>query len=221
MTELTWKDVLGQEKLKPYFQEILAFVDRERAGGKVIYPPRDQVFNAFRHTRFADIRVVIIGQDPYHEPGQAHGLSFSVPDGCPFPPSLANIFRELQTEYPGYTVPVSGNLERWAAQGVFLLNSFLTVEQGKPKSHENIGWEQFTDEVIRIIGSNLTDVVYMLWGSFAQRKSRLLDPGRNLLLKAAHPSPLSAYRGFMGCGHFVKANEYLSSHGRGTVDWRL
>lgn len=221
MPAKTWKDVLGREKSKPYFQNILRFIEQERMSGKDIYPPQGHVFNAFRYTELSNIKVVIIGQDPYHEPGQAHGLCFSVPDGCPFPPSLANIFRELQCEYPQFIIPSSGNLQRWAEQGVFLLNASLTVERAKANSHSTLGWQTFTDEVIKVINENTSGVVYMLWGNFAKRKCQIVNPNRNLILTAAHPSPLSAYRGFMGCGHFRKANEYLRSIGREEINWQL
>ncbi len=221
MTAITWKDVLGEEKHKPYFQQILSYVDQQRSLGKEIYPPKNQVFNAFKFTELSDIRVVIIGQDPYHEPGQAHGLCFSVPQDCPIPPSLANIFKELVNEYPNYRIPDSGNLEKWARQGVFLLNATLTVERGLANSHQPLGWEKFTDQVIRIISENVSGVVYMLWGGFAKKKIHLIDTSRNVVLMSAHPSPLSAYRGFMGCGHFKTANQYLKQWGRGEIDWQL
>jgi uracil-DNA glycosylase len=221
MASLTWRETLSAEKGKPYFKNILSFIDQERGRGVEIYPPKGQIFNAFRYTELSDIKVVIIGQDPYHEPGQAHGLCFSVPDGCVFPPSLRNIFKELSVEYPGYQIPTSGNLEKWARQGVFLLNTTLTVVRGQANSHQTIGWEMFTDEVIRIINANLSNVVYMLWGSYARRKCAFVDRSRNEVLEAAHPSPLSAYRGFLGCGHFVRANNYLNAVGRTPIDWQL
>jgi uracil-DNA glycosylase len=221
MTSVTWREALSEEKSKPYFQNILGIIEKERSRGVEIYPPRGQIFNAFKYTELSDIKVVIIGQDPYHEPGQAHGLSFSVPDGCVIPPSLRNIFKELTIEYPDYRIPASGNLEKWARQGVFLLNSTLTVVRGAANSHQSLGWETFTDEVIRVVNANVSNVVYMLWGSFARKKGALVDRSRNAVLEAAHPSPLSAYRGFMGCGHFVMANNYLTSVGRSPVDWQL
>ncbi|MBQ8708786.1 MAG: uracil-DNA glycosylase [Succinivibrionaceae bacterium] len=221
MTAATWRETLKTEKAKPYFQNILSFLEQERSQGKEVYPPKNQIFNAFRYTELGDVKVVIVGQDPYHEPGQAHGLSFSVPDGCAKPPSLQNIFKELAVEYPGYRIPESGNLENWARQGVFLLNATLTVQRGHANSHSGIGWAEFTDEVIRIINANVTGVVYMLWGRFARDKCSLVDAGRNLILTAHHPSPLSAYRGFFGCGHFVRANEYLIANGRGPINWQL
>ncbi|MGN1356589.1 MAG: uracil-DNA glycosylase [Succinivibrionaceae bacterium] len=217
----TWTEALGGEKSKPYFQNILHQISRQRASGVEIYPPHGQIFNAFRYTELADIRVVIIGQDPYHEPGQAHGLCFSVPEGCRLPPSLENIFRELKYEYPDYVIPKSGDLSPWARQGVFLLNATLTVERGKANSHSNLGWQTFTDEVIRVISQNVSGVVYLLWGNFARKKCQFVDPEHNLILTAAHPSPLSAYRGFMGCGHFRQANDYLRATGRGEINWQL
>lgn len=221
MTICTWTEALGGEKSKPYFQNILHQISRQRASGVEIYPPHGQIFNAFRYTELADIRVVIIGQDPYHEPGQAHGLCFSVPEGCRLPPSLENIFRELKYEYPDYVIPQSGDLSPWARQGVFLLNATLTVERGKANSHSNLGWQTFTDEVIRVISQNVSGVVYLLWGNFARKKCQFVDPEHNLILTAAHPSPLSAYRGFMGCGHFRQANDYLRATGRGEINWQL
>lgn len=221
MTICTWTEALGGEKSKPYFQNILHQISRQRASGVEIYPPHGQIFNAFRYTELADIRVVIIGQDPYHEPGQAHGLCFSVPEGCRLPPSLENIFRELKYEYPDYVIPKSGDLSPWARQGVFLLNATLTVERGKANSHSNLGWQTFTDEVIRVISQNVSGVVYLLWGNFARKKCQFVDPEHNLILTAAHPSPLSAYRGFMGCGHFRQANDYLRATGRGEINWQL
>ncbi len=221
MTICTWTEALGGEKSKPYFQNILHQISRQRASGVEIYPPHGQIFNAFRYTELADIRVVIIGQDPYHEPGQAHGLCFSVPEGCRLPPSLENIFRELKYEYPDYVIPKSGDLSPWARQGVFLLNATLTVERGKANSHSNLGWQTFTDEVIRVISQNVSGVVYLLWGNFARKKCQFVDSEHNLILTAAHPSPLSAYRGFMGCGHFRQANDYLRATGRGEINWQL
>ena len=219
MTELTWKDVLGQEKLKPYFQEILAFVDRERAGGKVIYPPRDQVFNAFRHTRFADIRVVIIGQDPYHEPGQAHGLSFSVCDGVSLPPSLQNILKEVRDDV-GADIPMSGNLTRWAQQGILLLNATLTVRAHQANSHSHLGWQQFTDAVIKVLTQGREHIVYMLWGSYARSKRVMIDHSRNLVLESVHPSPLSANRGgWFGQHQFSRCNQYLQETGQTPIAW--
>ena len=165
--------------------------------------------------------MVIIGQDPYHEPGQAHGLCFSVQDNVRFPPSLVNIFKELSAEYPGYRIPATGSLINWAKQGVFLLNNVLTVEQGRANSHKDIGWHHFTDEVIRVINERLEGVVFMLWGSFAQKKCAFVDPERHCILRSVHPSPLSAHRGFFGCNHFRLANDYLVAHGKTPIDWQL
>ena len=218
---LTWKDVIAEQKSQDYFKNIISFVKQERAQGKIIYPPSHEVFNAFRFTEFSDIKVVIIGQDPYHEPGQAHGLCFSVQDNVRFPPSLVNIFKELSAEYPGYRIPATGSLINWAKQGVFLLNNVLTVEQGRANSHKDIGWHHFTDEVIRVINERLEGVVFMLWGSFAQKKCAFVDPERHCILRSVHPSPLSAHRGFFGCNHFRLANDYLVAHGKTPIDWQL
>jgi uracil-DNA glycosylase len=182
------------------------------------YPPNLQIFNAFNLTPFHDVKVVILGQDPYHGVGQAHGLCFSVPDGVAFPPSLQNIFQEISTDL-GISVPTSGNLERWAKQGVFLLNTTLTVRAHSPLSHQNQGWEQFTDAVIRKLSDERENLVFMLWGSHAQSKERLIDTSKHLILKTVHPSPLSAYRGFFGCKHFSKTNAYLQEQGIAPVDW--
>lgn len=221
MASATWTDALGGEKSKPYFHQIMSYVAAEREAGKDVYPPQPSVFNALKLTQLCDVKAVIIGQDPYHEPGQAHGLCFSVPEGIAFPPSLRNIFAELSEEYPGYRVPASGNLEAWAKQGVLLLNNTLTVERAKANSHAGIGWDIFTDAVIAAVNANVSGVVYMLWGSFAQKKCARVDASRNLILKAPHPSPLSAYRGFFGCGHFKRCNEYLRSIGKQEIDWSL
>ncbi len=218
--ESSWKDELQSEFDKPYFEKIVHFLKAERQAGKTVYPPGKLIFNAFDTTTFSNVKVVIIGQDPYHNPGQAHGLSFSVPDGVAPPPSLINIFKELQSDL-GIEIPRTGNLEKWAKQGVLLLNASLTVESNKPMSHSEIGWHIFTDEVIKHISLHKEHIVFMLWGKFAQNKSSLIDPSRHLILKAAHPSPLSAYNGFFGCGHFSKANRWLAEHGAKPIDWNL
>ncbi len=215
--EPAWKERLGDEFEKPYFAELISFVKQEYAQHRV-YPPGKLIFNAFDHCPFDRVKVVILGQDPYHGPGQAHGLCFSVPDGIPFPHSLQNIFTEIGTDL-GIPVPASGNLERWADQGVFLLNATLTVRAHQAGSHQNKGWEIFTDRVIQLLADHHEHLVFMLWGSYAQQKGKLIDPSRHLVLQSVHPSPLSAYRGFFGNRHFSKANEYLLAHGKEPVKW--
>ena len=213
-----WKEVLNKEFSKPYFQQLVAFLKTEKMQGKVIYPPGSLIFNAFDKTPFDRVRVVVLGQDPYHGPGQAHGLCFSVPDGVPFPPSLVNIFKELQSDI-GMPYPKSGNLTGWATQGVFLLNASLTVRAGEPMSHAKIGWATFTDAVIRSISDGKKGVVFLLWGKFAQDKQVLIDETKHYVLKAAHPSPLSASNGFFGCRHFSKTNQLLMQQGLDPIDW--
>lgn len=215
--EPAWKERLGDEFEKPYFAELISFVKQEYAQHKV-YPPGKLIFNAFDHCPFNRVKVVILGQDPYHGPGQAHGLCFSVPDGIPLPYSLQNIFTEIGTDL-GIPVPASGNLERWADQGVFLLNATLTVRAHLAGSHQNKGWEIFTDRVIQLLADLHEHLVFMLWGSYAQQKGKLIDPSRHLVLQSVHPSPLSAYRGFFGNRHFSKANEYLLACGKEPIKW--
>lgn len=205
-----WKLVLKDEFEKTYFQEIISFLDHQKKLGKTIFPEESLIFNAFNQASFEDIHVVILGQDPYHGSNQAHGLSFSVPDGIKIPPSLKNIFKELGSDI-GKEIPKSGNLIHWAKQGVLLLNASLTVEENKPMSHSKIGWNLFTDAVIKKISQEKTNVIFILWGKFAQEKEKLIDPEKHFILKAAHPSPLSAYNGFWGCKHFSKTNELLKS----------
>ena len=218
--EQSWKDELKDEFDKPYFAQIVHFLKEEKKAGKTLYPPGKLIFNAFDQTPFDKVKVVILGQDPYHNPKQAMGLSFSVPDGVAPPPSLINIFKELQEDLE---LPVSrtGNLEKWARQGVLLLNAALTVEAGKPMSNSAIGWHTFTDEVIRRISAGREQVVFMLWGKFAQNKEALIDGSKHKVLKAAHPSPLSAYNGFFGCRHFSQANSWLRQQGEKPIDWSL
>lgn len=216
---LTWRDALAQEKTLPYFQETLAFVARERAAGMTIYPPAKDVFNAFRFTELNAVKVVILGQDPYHGPNQAHGLSFSVKPGVPAPPSLVNIYKELTSDIPGFVIPNHGCLQSWAQQGVMLLNTVLTVEAGKAHSHASLGWETFTDKVIKVLNAQREGIVFLLWGSHAQKKGTIIDPKRHHVLKAPHPSPLSAHRGFLGCRHFSKANALLVQQGQQPIDW--
>lgn len=218
--EDSWKQELQEEFNKPYFSGVVDYLKQEKAKGKIIYPPGGQIFNAFRHTPLDKVKVVILGQDPYHNPGQAHGLSFSVPDGIKPPPSLLNIFKEIQEDL-GIAAPATGNLTYWADQGVLLLNAALTVEANQPNSHSQVGWHMFTDEVIRHISQAKEHVVFMLWGRFAQNKASLIDSSKHLVLKSAHPSPLSAYNGFFGCRHFSKANNYLQEHGQRPIDWSL
>lgn len=212
-----WKEILQGEFDKPYFEELTRFVRSEYAAGQ-IFPAGRNIFRAFDKCPFETLKVVVIGQDPYHGVGQANGLCFSVNDGVPFPPSLQNIFQEIRDDV-GTPVPSSGNLDRWAEQGVLLLNSVLTVRAHQAASHAGRGWEQFTDAVVRIIAERKQELVYMLWGSYAQRKGQMADPSRNLILKSVHPSPLSVYRGFFGCRHFSQANAYLDSVGKTPIVW--
>ncbi|MBR4806341.1 MAG: uracil-DNA glycosylase [Alphaproteobacteria bacterium] len=216
--EESWKRVLADEFDKEYFIKLTDFVRGEYLAGKKIYPAAKNIFNAFNLCPYDAVRVVIIGQDPYHEPGQAHGLCFSVPDGITPPPSLVNIYKEIETDL-GRPSATHGDLTHWAEQGVLLLNSTLTVAAHLAASHAGRGWEQFTDAVIRAIATQKSGVVYMLWGSYAQHKAEFVDANKNLILKSVHPSPLSAYRGFFGCRHFSKANEYLVAIGKTPIDW--
>jgi len=216
----TWKTVLAEEKEKEYFQHILDFIKKERIAGKQIYPPQKDIFNALKETPYDDVKVVILGQDPYHGPNQAHGLCFSVQPGIPAPPSLQNIFKELQTDV-GFTIPNHGCLKAWTKQGVLLLNTCLTVERGKPQSHSHIGWQRFTDRVIESLNDHPHGIVFLLWGSHAQSKGALVDVTKHRVLKAPHPSPLSAHRGFFGSAHFSKANACLEKTGRGEINWSL
>lgn len=218
--ESSWLERLREQFSRPYMRELKAFLRSEKSAGKVIYPRGDEIFAAFDHTPVERVKVVILGQDPYHGPGQAHGLCFSVRKGIALPPSLVNIYRELERDL-GITPPAHGCLTAWADQGVLLLNSVLTVERGRAASHRGRGWEQFTDRAIEIVNRDCEHVVFMLWGSYAQRKGTVIDQQRHCVLSAPHPSPLSAHRGFFGCGHFSKANDYLVSMGRDPIDWRL
>ena len=215
--EDSWKQQLQEEFDKPYFEELTRYVRSEYASGTV-YPPGQQIFAAFDACPFEQVRVVILGQDPYHEPGQAHGLCFSVNDGVQFTPSLQNIFKEIESDL-GVPVPLSGNLTRWARQGVLLLNATLTVRAHQAGSHQNRGWETFTDAVIRCLASRREHVVFILWGAYAQRKGAFIDRSRHLVLQSPHPSPLSAYRGFFGNRHFSRANNYLVEHGYLPIQW--
>ncbi len=215
MIEAGWKDVLQDELKKPYMQELAAFVREEREKYGTIYPPKELVFNALNQTPYDKVRVVIVGQDPYHGPGQAHGLCFSVPMGIDPPPSLKNIFKEIRDDL-GLPVPTHGCLLKWAEQGVLLLNATLTVREGSPLSHHKKGWEQFTDAIIQKVAEKKNPVIFVLWGRNAQEKCKNIDK-HHIILKAAHPSPLSAYNGFFGCRHFSKINELLES----PIDWKL
>jgi uracil-DNA glycosylase len=218
--ESSWKEVLKDEFKQPYFAQVVHHIKTERQQGKTIYPQGSFIFNAFEKTPFSKVKVVIIGQDPYHGPQQAHGLCFSVQQGIQVPPSLMNIFKELNEDV-GVAIPKHGNLVKWAEQGVLLLNSSLTVRQSEPMSHSKIGWEIFTNKVIRKVSELKEYVVFFLWGKFAQEKQILIDSSKHLVLKAAHPSPLSAANGFFGCKHFSKANQYLMEHGIDPIDWKL
>ncbi len=218
--EASWKEALKQEFSTDYFQQIPEHIKTEKLQGKVIYPPGSVIFNAFNTTPLEKVKVVILGQDPYHGKGQAHGLCFSVQNGVPPPPSLLNIFKELQDDI-GITIPDHGNLTKWAEQGVFLLNASLTVRAGEPMSHSKIGWATFTDAVIKTISSKKKNVVFLLWGKFAQEKRVLIDESKHYILRSVHPSPLSAYGGFFGSKHFSKTNEYLTSKGIDPIDWSL
>ena len=217
--EQSWKEARKGEFDKPYFVSLVNFLRQEKASGKVIYPPGSQIFHAFDLTPVQNVKVVILGQDPYHGPGQAHGLSFSVPSGVPAPPSLKNIFREIETDL-GVKMSGHPNLESWARQGVLLLNAVLTVRAAEAASHSRIGWQEFTDAVIKYISDNCEGVVFMLWGNFARGKSELIDHSRHCVLEAAHPSPL-ARGAFFGCRHFSKANAYLTANGKASINWQL
>ncbi len=212
-----WKAVLAPEFEKPYFAELTDFVRKEYLRAR-IYPQGKNIFRAFDKCPFDSLKVVIIGQDPYHEEGQANGLCFSVGDGVPFPPSLQNILKEVHDD-TGAPIPASGNLDRWAEQGVLMLNAVLTVRAHEAASHAGMGWERFTDAVVRAIAERKQGIVYMLWGAYAQKKGAIVNPATNCILKCAHPSPLSVYRGFFGCRHFSKANEYLTSIGQSPIVW--
>lgn len=218
--EDSWKAALGKEFASPYMAALKAFLQNEKAAGKTIFPKGAEYFRALDLTPLDEVRVVILGQDPYHGAGQAHGLCFSVRLGVRIPPSLVNIYKELQSDL-GIAPARHGFLEHWARQGVLLLNSVLTVEESRAASHQGQGWEQFTDAVIRAVNEDCEHVVFMLWGSYAQKKAAFVDRSRHLVLKAPHPSPLSAHNGFFGCRHFSQANEYLVSQGRNAIDWQL
>ncbi|RIJ41488.1 uracil-DNA glycosylase [Pontibacter oryzae] len=215
--EESWQNVLQDEFEKPYFKNLVSFVKDEYTTQKV-YPPGSQIFSAFEFCPFNNVEVVILGQDPYHGPKQANGLAFSVSDEVRTPPSLLNIFKEIKTDL-GKDIPATGNLERWAKQGVLLLNATLTVRAGDAGSHQKKGWEEFTDAVVKKVNDEKENVVFMLWGAYAQKKGAFIDERKHLVLKAAHPSPFAADRGFFGSRHFSKANEYLETHGKTTIAW--
>ena len=218
--EPSWKDVLRDEFSEPYMKDLSAFLRSEKAAGKVIYPPGPLIFNALNSTPLEQVRVVILGQDPYHGPGQAHGLCFSVQPGVAPPPSLQNIFKELKRDL-NIEIPRHGYLQSWANQGVLMLNTSLTVEKGIAGSHAKKGWQRLTDRIIEVVSERRQSVVFMLWGAHAQSKAKLIDSTRHLQLKSVHPSPLSAHRGFIGNGHFSRANQFLTQHGLTPIDWRL
>jgi uracil-DNA glycosylase len=218
--EASWHAVLQQEFNLPYMQTLREFLQREKQAGKQVYPPGPQIFNALNSTPLSKVKVVILGQDPYHNPGQAHGLCFSVLPGVAPPPSLLNIYKELQRDL-GLTPPKHGYLQSWAEQGVLLLNAVLTVEQFKAASHQGKGWEQFTDKVVSVLNEQSKDLVFLLWGSHAQKKGQFISRSRHLVLASPHPSPLSAHRGFIGNGHFSKTNAWLQEHGVTPIDWQL
>ena len=215
-----WKQVLGDEFTKPYMQDLKAFLRQEKQAGETVYPPGPDIFRAFNETPFDQVKVVILGQDPYHGPNQAHGLCFSVQPGVQTPPSLVNIYKELKRDL-NIDIPAHGYLQSWADQGVLLLNTSLTVERANAGSHAGKGWQHFTDRVIELVSERQPKLVFLLWGSHAQSKQRLIDPTKHLVLRSPHPSPLSAHRGFIGNGHFSRCNQFLSQNGMTPIDWRL
>lgn len=218
--EPSWKAVMASEFAQTYMQELREFlIDEQRHN--TVFPPNRLIFKAFEHTPFDGVRVVILGQDPYHNTGQAHGLSFSVPQGVDIPPSLRNIYKELATDIPGFVTPTHGDLSTWADQGVLLLNATLTVRAHSAGSHQGRGWETFTNRAIAELSARRSGIVFMLWGRFAKQKAAIIDSKKHLILSAAHPSPLSAYNGFFGCNHFSKANSYLAAQSQGTIDWQV
>ena len=219
--EESWKEVLEAEFDKEYMIKLRSFLQSQQEQKRLIYPENGLIFNAFKHTPFNKVKVVIIGQDPYHGANQAHGLSFSVQKGVPIPPSLQNIFKELQSEYLDFQFPKHGDLSSWADQGVLLLNATLTVEATKAGSHQKQGWEQFTDQVIQLLSEQRKGIVFLLWGKYAQAKAGLIDQNKHLVLMATHPSPFSAYNGFFGCNHFIKTNEFLEKNGEKGIDWKV
>lgn len=217
----TWESIINDERDKEYFQSVLAFVEQQRNSGKTIYPPQEQMFNAFDMTPFESVRVVILGQDPYHGANQAHGLAFSVLPGVKIPPSLRNMYKELAQDIEGFEIPNHGYLDSWASQGVLMLNTVLTVEEAKAHSHAKCGWETFTDAIIAELNQRSEPIIFLLWGAHAQKKGQAIDSERHHVLTAPHPSPLSARRGFFGCKHFSMTNKILSSIDQNPIDWRL
>ncbi len=217
----SWADFLAEQAEQPYYQSLQLEIKKQREAGLVIYPEEPEVFNAFKLTDLTDIKVVILGQDPYHGAGQAHGLSFSVKPGQKIPPSLRNMFKELVLEFPDFVPPKHGDLSAWAKQGVLLINAVLTVQEASANSHKDLGWHQFTDNVIQHINEQCDGVVFLLWGAFAQKKSVLINESKHTVLTTAHPSPLSARRGFFGCDHFKRTNEILEEKGKSKINWRL
>ncbi|WP_348666052.1 uracil-DNA glycosylase [Arsenophonus symbiont of Ornithomya chloropus] len=215
----TWVDIINKEKQEDYFCKIFKYLTIARKIGKIIYPPNKDIFNAFYYTKLSKIKVVILGQDPYHGPNQAHGFAFSVPKNIKIPPSLFNIYKELKTDIPNFKYPNHGCLINWAQQGVLLLNTVLTVESGKAHSHFHLGWEKFTNKIIMAINQYCIGVIFLLWGSHAQKKSQFINTKKHFLLQAPHPSPLSAYKGFFGCKHFSKTNEILIKKGLTVINW--
>ena len=216
-----WLNVLEKEFDQDYMKALKAFLQEEKQKGYTVYPKGPDIFNAFNHTTFDKVKVVILGQDPYHGVGQAHGLSFSVQKGITIPPSLKNIYKELETDIEGFKIPGHGNLTKWADEGVLLLNATLTVRAHEPGSHQGKGWERFTDHVISELSERKTGIVFLLWGRYAQNKSALIDESKHTLLKAAHPSPFSAYNGFFGCRHFSQTNAKLIAQGKSPIDWQI
>lgn len=217
---LSWSDALAAEKQADYFKSVIAFVEQQRQRGVIVYPPRDRIFQAFKETALENVKVVILGQDPYHGPNQANGLCFSVHPGIPFPPSLLNIFKELHSDM-GVPMPTHGDLSHWAQQGVLLLNTVLSVAAGTPQSHQGQGWERFTDKVISLVNEHCPHVVFLLWGNPAKTKLPMIDQRKHTVLTSVHPSPLSAHRGFFGCRHFSQTNQALIKHGQTPIDWAL
>lgn len=218
---MNWQTLIEQQKQQAYFQQIEHNLKQERLDGKVIYPPQENIFAAFDVTPFDQVKVVILGQDPYHGPGQAHGLSFSVQPGVKIPPSLRNMYKELALEFPNYMTPTHGNLLSWAEQGVLLLNSVLTVREGEPNSHQKWGWGTFTDNMISALNEHREGLVFLLWGAFAQKKQALIDTKKHHVLTAVHPSPLSASRGFFGCDHFIQTNALLKKQNKSVINWQI
>ncbi len=217
----TWHEAIGEQRQLTYFQDLIARVQEQRAQGITIYPPKEDVFNAFKLTPLEQVKVVILGQDPYHGPEQAHGLAFSVKPHVAIPPSLRNIYKELAEDIPGFVIPKHGDLRLWAHQGVLLLNTVLTVQAGKAHSHASWGWETFTDAVVAQLNAQREHLVFLLWGSHAQKKGQMIDRHKHLVLSSAHPSPLSAHRGFLGNRHFSQTNAYLQAQGLAAIDWQV